>query len=148
MASSSGVNLAISGLASGFDWQTLVTQLAQAERAPEAVWQKTQTTFNNQNSAYTIIKSYLSQLQADVKALKDPSLYNNRSAQSSSSSVATAAASSGGLTGTFNFNISQLASAATQTGVGGISSFISPETSSCGRFQFSVEKAYTVRCSI
>jgi len=127
MASTSGVNLAVSGLASGFDWQTLVTQLAQAERAPETVWSKTQSKLNSQNSAYTIIKSYLSQLQNDVQALKDPALYDNRSAQSASSSVATAASASGGLTGSFKFNISTLATAATQTGTGNISSFISPD---------------------
>ena len=127
MASTSGVNLAISGLASGFDWQSMVTQLAQAERAPESVWLGNQSKINSQNSAYTIIKSYLSQMQADVQALKDPTIYDNRSAQSSSASVATASSSSGGLTGAFSFNISQLASAATQTGTGSISSFISPD---------------------
>jgi len=125
MASTSGVNLAISGLASGFDWQTMVTQLAQAERAPEAVWSKNQTKINNQNSAYTIIKSYLSQLQTSVKALKDPATYNNRSAASSSATVATATSSSSGQTGTFNFNISQLATAASLTGTGSISAPIS-----------------------
>jgi len=127
MASTSGVNLAIAGLASGFDWQSLVSQLAQAERSPETVWQRSQSKINSQNSAYTIIKSYMSQLQSSVQALKDPSIYDNRSAQSSAPTVATAAASSGGLTGAFNFNISQLATAATQTGVGSISSFISPD---------------------
>jgi flagellar hook-associated protein 2 len=127
MASTSGVNLAISGLASGFDWQSMITQLAQAERSPETQWTATKTKINNQSSAYTIIKSYLSQLQTDVQALKNPSLYDNRSAQSSSSAVATASSASGGLTGSFNFNISALATVATQTGAGSISSGISPD---------------------
>src|ERR1035437_2171770 len=127
MASSSGVDLSVSGLASGFDWKSLVTQLAQAERSPESIWRTSQNKINQQNSAYTIIKSYLSQLQSSVQALKDPSLYNNRSAQSSSISIASATASSGGLTGTFNFNITQLATAATQTGASGVSGVISPD---------------------
>ena len=125
MASTSGVNLAISGLASGFDWQTLVTQLAQAERAPESVWSANQTAINAKNSAYTIIKSYLTQFQTSVQALKDPTIYNNRSASSSSPTVATATSASSGLTGTFNFNISQLATNASLTGTGNISAHIS-----------------------
>ncbi len=126
MASTSGVDLSISGLASGFDWKTVVSQLAQAERAPEAVWSRNQTAINRKNSAFTIIKSYLSQLQTSVKALNDTSLYDSRSAQSSTATVATAAASTGALTGTFNFNIAHLATAAAQTGTGSISKVISP----------------------
>ncbi|HEV2693987.1 MAG TPA: flagellar filament capping protein FliD [Verrucomicrobiae bacterium] len=125
MASSSGVNLAISGLASGFDWQSLVTQLAQAERSPETGWQANQTKINNQNSAWTIIKSYLGQLQSNVDSLKNPTIYNNRTATSSAPSVATATSASGGMTGTFSFSISQLASAASLTGTGNISAPIS-----------------------
>ncbi|HEX7654736.1 MAG TPA: flagellar filament capping protein FliD [Verrucomicrobiae bacterium] len=126
MASTSGVNLAISGLASGFDWQTLISQLAQAERAPESLWSRNQTKINNTNSAFTIIKSYLSQLQTTAKALADSSLYQNRSATSTNTSVATATSSSGGATGTFSFNISQLATAASVTGTSNISAHVSP----------------------
>ena len=57
MASSTGVDLSVSGLASGFDWKSLVSQLAQAERAPETVWQKAQDKLNQQNSIYGSIKS-------------------------------------------------------------------------------------------
>ncbi|MDR3460056.1 MAG: flagellar filament capping protein FliD [Verrucomicrobiae bacterium] len=125
MASSSGVNLAISGLASGFDWQSLVTQLAQAERSPETGWQTTQNKINSQNSSWTIIKSYLSQMQSSVQALKDSTIYNNRTAGSSVTTVASATSASGGMTGTFNFNISQLATATSLTGTGNISAPIS-----------------------
>ncbi|HEX9048775.1 MAG TPA: flagellar cap protein FliD N-terminal domain-containing protein, partial [Verrucomicrobiae bacterium] len=123
----SGVNLAISGLASGFDWQSLITQLAQAERAPEAIWQKNQSKINSTNSAFTVLKSYLSQMQSVVDSLKDPTLYQSRTASSSSPSVATAASSANGTTGSFAFNISQLATAASQTGAGNVSSVISPD---------------------
>jgi flagellar hook-associated protein 2 len=126
MASTAGVNLAISGLASGFDWQTMISQLAQAERSPESAWLKGQTKVNNQNSAFTIIKSYLSQFQADVQSLKNSAIYDNRSATSSAGTVATASSQSGGLTGTFNFNVLQLATAASQTGSSGVGSYISP----------------------
>jgi len=127
MASTSGVNLAISGLASGFDWQSMVTQLAQAERAPETPWRATQNKVNNTNSAFTVIKSYLSQLQSVAQKLKDPTLYQSRTAASSDTSIATAASGTNGATGTFSFNISQLATAASQNGSGNVSSVISPD---------------------
>lgn len=125
MPSTSGVDLSVSGLASGFDWKTVVSQLAQAERAPEAVWSRNQSKINSKNSAYTIIKSYLTQLQSTVQALKDSSLYDNRSATSSTATVATASSTTAGLTGNFKFDISQLATAASLTGTGNVSSHIS-----------------------
>src|ERR1017187_1317665 len=126
MASSTGVDLSVSGLASGFDWKSLVTQLAQAERAPKTVWQANQSKLNQQNSIYGSIKSYLRNVQAYAQKLKDPALYEARSALSSSASVASASASPGGLTGTFSFNISYLATAAVLNGTSGISNILVP----------------------
>jgi flagellar hook-associated protein 2 len=136
MASTSGVNLAISGLASGMDWQTTVTELANAERSPETQWQATQSTINQKNNAFGTIKSYLNNLQADVKKLSAPAIFTNRSATISNStnstgandsSVATATAAAGATTGTFNFSISQLATAAQIAGTGNISQKLVPD---------------------
>ncbi len=126
MASTAGVDLSISGLASGFDWKTVVAQLGQAERAPESVWLKNQTAINRKSSAFTIIKSYLSQLQTATQALKDTSIYNARSATSSSATVATISAGAATPNGTYAFNISQLATAASLRGAGNVSSAIIP----------------------
>ncbi len=125
MASTSGVDLSISGLASGFDWKTVVQQLAQAERAPEAVWSKNQTKINAKNSAYTIVTSYLNQVQLAAKALKDNTIYDNRSATSSTPAVATVSSSASTKVGTYSFNITQLATAASLTGSSNVSSPIS-----------------------
>jgi flagellar hook-associated protein 2 len=136
MASTSGVNLAISGLASGMDWQTTVTELANAERSPETQWQASQSKLTQQNNAFGTIKSYLNNLEADVKKLKDPTLFTNRSASISSSTnsagaddsnVATASAASGATAGTFSFNITQLATAAQITGITNVSQALVPD---------------------
>lgn len=126
MPSTSGVDLSIAGLASGFDWKTVVSQLAQAERAPESVWLRNQTAINRKSSAFNIIKSYLSQLQTAAQSLKDTSLYNARSAASSATAVATASAGTATPNGTYAFNITQLATAATLRGAGNVSSAIIP----------------------
>jgi flagellar hook-associated protein 2 len=116
MASTSGIDLSLSGLASGLDWKTVVQELATAERAPETQWQNHQATLNRQNSTFGQIKSLLTTLQTDVQALKDPTLYSSRTAQSSDSSLATASVTTAATQGTFIFDITQLATAAQLNG--------------------------------
>lgn len=125
-SSTSGVNLALSGLASGMNWQTLISELAQAERAPETQWQATQGTILQTNSDFTTISSDLSTLQNAVNTLKDPTLYQNATAQVTDSTIATASAVSGASVGTYTFNITQLATTAQMTGAGNIGQALSP----------------------
>ncbi len=125
--SSTASSLAITGLASGVDWSSVITVLANAERAPETQWQQKQTAINAQNSAFDTIKDDLADLQADIQALQDPTLYSGVTAQSSNSDVATATAATGAAPGTYSFNISQLATSAKINGLAGISSVISPD---------------------
>ncbi|HUA39661.1 MAG TPA: flagellar filament capping protein FliD [Candidatus Sulfopaludibacter sp.] len=114
-------SLAVSGLASGMDWQTTVQALANAERAPETQWKNQQTTLNAQNSALTTIENDLATLQTDLQTLQDSTLYESTTAQSSDSTVATASAASGATTGSFIFNITQLATAAQLNGASNVS---------------------------
>lgn len=124
--SSQASSLAVSGLASGMNWQATVQQLAAAERGAETPWQNQQTALGAQNSAYSNIKDDLTTLQADVTALQDASLYQSASVQTSDATIGTAIASAGATLGTFNFNISQLATAAKFNGTSGISQVLAP----------------------
>lgn len=125
-SSSNASNLAISGLASGMNWQATVQALAAAERAPETQWKAQQSALNTQNTAFGNIKDELTTLQADIQALQDSSLYGSATAQSSDSTIATASAASGATVGTFTFDISQLATAAKINGQSGISQPLVP----------------------
>jgi flagellar hook-associated protein 2 len=116
----------VTGLASGMDWSTVVTELANAERAPETQWKTQQTTLNNQNSAFTTIQGDLTTLQTDVETLQSSSLYTSRTAQTTDSS-ATATAASGTNIGTYSFAISQLATATTINGASGVNSALSTD---------------------
>jgi flagellar hook-associated protein 2 len=109
-------DLAVAGIASGMDWQTIVQELGQAEAAPETQWEQRQTALNNQNSAYGTISSDLSTLQTDIQALQSSSLYQNASVQSSNSDIATGTAANGAALGDYTFDISQLATAALLNG--------------------------------
>jgi flagellar hook-associated protein 2 len=123
----SGVNLAISGLASGMDWQSLITALANAERIPENQWKTTQTKIDNRNAVFGNIKTTLSQLQTAIKALQDPTLYSSRTVQSSSNTVATAKTTGGANLGSFAIAITQLANAAQWQGSANVSQALSPD---------------------
>src|SRR5271168_4306232 len=83
-------DLAITGLASGMNWSTVISELAQAERAPETQWQQQIAALDAQNSAYTSINGDFATLQTDIETLQDSSLYTGTSVQSSDSSIATA----------------------------------------------------------
>jgi flagellar hook-associated protein 2 len=126
-ASSNSPDLAITGLASGMNWSTVISELAQAERVPETQWENQISSLNAQNSAYTTIDGDLTTLQTDIETLQDSSLYISTTAQSSNSTVATATADSGATLGNYTFNISQLATAAQINGSTGISQAISPD---------------------
>lgn len=125
MASTSGVDLSLSGLASGLDWKSLVQQLAQAERAPETQMRADQTKINNANNAYGSIKTELSVLQSRVTTLQDTSLYDSRTTASSDTTVASATASAGAANGTYAFTITQLATASKRTGTADVGKALS-----------------------
>ncbi len=116
------LDLGVSGLASGFDWRSLVDQLAQVQRAPETRLQSDQAKLQQQKSAYGSINTQLTSLQTAVTSLTDPTLYDSRTTQTSDSTLGTATAATGAPQGTYTFNVTQLAVAATlqgSTGIGG-----------------------------
>ena len=125
-ASTGNSSLAISGLASGFDWQSVVTQLANAERSAETPWQNQQTAINAQIASYSTINDALTALQTDVNALKDPAFFQSALAQSSDATFASANAASGATIGSFVFNISQLATAARINGASNMGNVLAP----------------------
>lgn len=114
--SSTNPALQLSGLASGIDWQSLITQLVAAERAPETQMQAQQATLGQENSAYQTIGTKLTALSNDITTITDPNFFDSSTATSSNTSVANATASGGAAAGTYTFNITQLATDAAMNG--------------------------------
>src|SRR5581483_6593104 len=114
--SSTNTNLALSGLASGFDWQSLVSQLIQVERAPETQLQSTQSTLQQKNNTYQSIGTQLGTLSNAVQTLLAPGFFDSRQASLPDSTVASATADNGAPQGTYSFNFTQLATSAVQQG--------------------------------
>ena len=125
-SSAGNSSLAISGLASGFDWQSVVTQLANAERAAETPWQTQQSAINAQIASYTTINDALTALQTDVNVLKDPAFYTSALAQSSDATIASGTAAPGATVGSYLFNITQMATSARINGASSMGNILAP----------------------
>jgi len=104
-----GLDMSISGLASGFDWKSVVEQLTTVERAPQATVRTEQTTLANRRSALGQIATQLTDLQTKATALGDSSLYNRRSVSSSDTTIASVSAADGAVTGSYSINVTTLA---------------------------------------
>lgn len=110
------MDLGVSGLASGFDWKTLVDQLAEVERQPQRRLLSDQNLLQRRNNAYGSIKTQLSILRNRVQAFTDGTLFSSRTATVSDQAAASVSVTSGTPVGSYAFNVTQLAASASQRG--------------------------------
>jgi flagellar hook-associated protein 2 len=104
------VNDAFSGKTSGIDVGTIVDELMQVERQPEAVWQQQQSTIGSQVSALTTMNTQLSNVATDVNNLKDIlGAFSQMSSASSDDSLVSASADNTAVAGTHTIVVSNLA---------------------------------------
>src|ERR1700758_4123995 len=104
------VNDAFSGKTSGIDVGTVVSELMQVERQPEAVLQDQQTTINSQVSALTSIGTQLSTLQDSVNSLTDIlGAFSQMTTGTSDSAIVSATADNTATAGTHTIVVSKLA---------------------------------------
>ena len=116
----------ITGLASGLDWQNIVTELIAADRAPETQWKAEQTTDQNQISSLGSIGSDLSAFQTAAEALSTGTTFTACTATvGDTSSGWTAAAAAGTTQGQYSVDVSQLATTAYRTGAPGVAAGLS-----------------------
>ena len=120
------MELGLSGLASGFDWRTLVNQLADVERSPQKRLRAEQGTLFNRNNAFGSIKTQLSVLKNRTDNLSSNDVLQARKATTSDSTVLSATASAGAASGTYAFNVTQLATASKTAGTLGVGANLYP----------------------
>jgi len=119
-----GLDMSISGLASGFDWKSVVDQLTAVERTPQTKVRTEQTTLASRRSALGQIATQLTDLQTKAAALGDSSLYNRRSVSSSDTTIASVSTADGAVTGSYSINVTTLATPSSW--LGATSGIISP----------------------
>jgi flagellar hook-associated protein 2 len=119
--------LQLSGLASGFDWKSLVDSLMELERTPITRLQAEKTVNDRKVSALSGLNTRLAELKTATTTLKTSGLFNGRSAASTTTnSNWLATAGSGTATGNYTFNILELATNARRAGANDIGMGIAP----------------------
>lgn len=127
-----GLDLGLSGLASGFDWRTLVDQLVDVERTPQKRLAGEAQSIQTRKTAYDSLNTQLSVLRNRVDELNDPDLFDARLASADDEDLASVSASAGAALGTYRFAVSQLATAAVRQGTSNIGSPLSATTDVSG----------------
>ena len=109
--------LQLSGLASGFDWKTFTDSVMEMERAPARRYESEQAKNDNKKSQLSSLGTKLSSLQTAMSALSSSSLGAGRKVvNESSSAVVKATVSSSTPVGTYEVQVTQLATASRLTG--------------------------------
>ena len=104
--------LQLSGLASGFDWKTFTDSVMEMERAPARRYQAEQTKNDNKKSQLSSLGTKLSSLQTAMSALSSSSLGAGRKVvNENSSAVVNATVSAATPVGTYEVEVTHLATA-------------------------------------
>ncbi len=116
------MDLGLSGLASGFDWRSLVNQLADIERAPQRRLLVEQDRLNSRKNAYNSIETGLGTLKNKITDLSSADLFDSRLGTSSNDEIATVTAEFGAPKGSYNIDILNLATSSVWTGASNVAS--------------------------
>ncbi len=129
LTSMAGLQLA--GLASGFDWQSLVDSLISLERTPISRMETEQVANLRKNSALGELGNRMRAFNTANEALSDSTLFTSRTVTSSGSGWSLSAAT-GTATGSQTINVTRLATAAVQRGVADVAQGIAPSSDVSG----------------
>jgi flagellar hook-associated protein 2 len=108
---SSGISF--SGLGSGVDTNSIVTQLMQLERAPISKIQRDKTAIQTKQSVIQELNTLLKTLRDKASALKDATNFNVKTATTSDPLVASATTTNLAATGSYNVSVTALSKAHT-----------------------------------
>jgi flagellar hook-associated protein 2 len=130
------------GLGSGIDIQTLVTQLATAETQPQLnSIQRHRDTASTRLSGLGTLKSALSEFQTAISALKDGSAFRAHTAVSSNEPILKVVADSYAAAGVYSLEVTKLAKA--QKAVANVEFANTSSTLSTGTVSFSANSGAT-----
>jgi len=104
-------SISFSGLASGIDSSSIISQLTAVAKKPVTLLQGKDDSYNADLSAWQQFNSSLSALQSAVTTLSAPATFSAASATSSNPAAATVTALPGAAVGTHSLSVTQLAQA-------------------------------------
>ena len=112
----------ISGLSSGFDWQSMIDQLMAIEQRPIKLLQQRQNKLKLQQQAWMDVNTRLATLRNKLDALKLESTFLGHRTSVSSESALKATAKTNAVNGTYHVTIHQLATASSRKSTADIGS--------------------------
>ena len=116
------MELNLSGLASGFDWKSMVDQLTDLERLPQKRLLVQQSGIFEKKSTYSSLTTELNVLKGRLESLATGDLFDQRTVGNSDDTVATASVEASGLQGTYAIQVTQMATASSQAGTDDVGS--------------------------
>ncbi len=116
------MELALSGLASGFDWMSMVDQLTDLERIPQQRLLLEQSDLFDKNNTYGSLQTELTVLESRVKDLSEGDLFDTRKVNIGDETLMNAEVEPGASQGSHKITVSQLATASNLTGNSNIGS--------------------------
>lgn len=124
---------ALAGLMSGFDWSSFIDTMIEAQSTPITRLQTEKTTNTRKINSLSSMSTKFSDLQTAANALKAEGLFSSRAAKSTTSgSTWTVGSSASTATGSYTFNVTQLATTARLTGKSGFSSSLASSSDVSG----------------
>lgn len=113
------MGMALSGLASGFDWKSIVDQLIEVSRAPQNRMVKEKSSLASKSSAINEIKGLVSTFKSSLTSLvSEEALYKKSATFKDTSTNWTASASKDSPAGEYKFNLLTTATTSKLTGSG------------------------------
>ena len=103
--------ISVSGLSSGLDWESIISQLMELERRPVSLLETRQSRFQSQIDAFSSVNTKLLALKSQADALNKSDTFQAKSSNSSDETVVTATATASASIGLYSINVTALASA-------------------------------------
>ena len=123
------MGLALSGLASGFDWKSIVDQLIEVSRAPQNRMRTEKSQLSAKNTALNDIKGLVSSFKSSLTSLNSAEGFQKKSAAFASSTTTwSATTDTDAPSGTYEFNFVTKATASKLTGAAGIATQLTSGT--------------------
>jgi flagellar hook-associated protein 2 len=123
------MGLALSGLASGFDWKSIVDQLIEVSRAPQNRMRTEKSQLSAKNTALNDIKGLVSSFKSSLTSLNSAEGFQKKSAAFANSTTTwSATADTDAPSGTYEFDFVSKATASKLTGAAGIATQLNPAT--------------------
>ncbi|MBD5781688.1 flagellar filament capping protein FliD [Pelagicoccus sp. NFK12] len=133
-------NFNVAGLASGFDWNSMVDQLMAIERIPQQRLRAEKGENDDKVDALKTLKTKLDKLKSSTVDLKSSSLYNSKSAGASDETLnISAKAGTNASKGNFEITVSQLATATRRIGTADVVSQMGDENTLISALRTSTE---------